>query len=403
MAENATILYFDPTEQQGRLVEIAADAIPEDIDPRWQNYGRLLLAKAEDFPYKVGEFTLLRAQEDGITRRKCIRIGKTALRAMEMEAGKPVALTSGILDRIYALGLGYETRAYFRSNRFKDMPAFRRAIGSPNRLPDNSFDRWSPNRFRQAAAEVEALKGGKPTEKDYLKYAETHTYFPGLRVIERLVGGIGSLNELLGYPDVKKWGDEDYINFGVHFVAVNGIEKFKTEAIDVLSNRKRGPGLTRIREYFGTWSKYKQNVLDKIAETESLIVDYRKQIETGDLPAKWAELSDEELLLRGSRMRVINRLAPELGEYEKNKTASLAQYKSFAPSFVYYAQKQEVAYLTEGEVEADAISVGLFNVIWPETPCYLPYIEVTDNELDKLRSSNNQAHAERWRARKRAA
>ncbi|HSW79192.1 MAG TPA: hypothetical protein VLG47_00260, partial [Candidatus Saccharimonadales bacterium] len=352
MAEQQSVFYFDagvPGEsgvRQGRLVELLADLPPDQIDPRYRRYGELLLAADKDFPFKPGDFDVLEPKEHGITREKCIEIGKIAVLAMAQEAGEPVALSRSILRRMYIMGLGIRPQAYtearFGFTGFKNLAAFKRAVGSPEGFVRNRYKNWSQARWSKAAAEVEAVVGGKPEEPDYRAYADAHPDFPNVDAIIRHAGGVGMLNELRGYPAVIRWGEEEYIEFGVHFIEVNGEDNFLVDAFNILASRQRGPGVSSIFRNFDSWEKYKQQVFDKIAWTQEKIASYRHKVASGDLPARWNELSDEVLLIRGAKMEVINRLAGGLDAREKQ---NIVINSNFAASLVRYAKEYNVRLL----------------------------------------------------------
>lgn len=393
-----TTYWFDASFEKGALItEAEAQQQIATGNTAIHHLGELLLC--EEFPFKKGDFPLLRAE--GVGREECIALGKIAVGAICEAADESPPLSLHMLGRLYILGLGIYPYTYYHGGRLRSFEELWRLTGSPEGHTFGRFDRWGVRQFRKLAENVEAQVGKKPTKVDYIAYAAEHPRSPGLGIINEKVDGVSRLNELIGYPAVKDWVDEDYIMFGVNFVEVNGTEKLTKATIDILSERQRGPSYSSLKVHFSSWENYKKLVQQHIIDTKLHVSRYRTAATSGDLPAEYAQLSDNELLQRGARFELINELAPDLSSEYKQVLANRSRADNFAASFAKLIARFNLPRVAAGVVELEAKRMGLDEFIWPRAARYRDHISVSDEELAERRRIHAKKHRQ-WKSRKAA-
>jgi hypothetical protein len=371
--------WFDT--QQGNLFEVSSDVEYSGINSRFVRLGQLLLAK--EFEFQRGDFPL-RPGGDW-DREQCEEIGKVAVSELITISGKPVQVTSRMFDRLYILGLGPSRKK--RDGLYGNQEELQAAIGSPIVYRRGVFDNWTPKRFQTEAAIIEARVGGKPGVEDYEAAAATGS-FPRRRIVTRLMGGHDSVSELLGYPNVAAMSDNDFIEYGRHYWMRNGVDKFIELGFTLVAQRERGPSVSAIQAQFGTIANFKGEVRQRILERKEKLETYRFQIAKGTLTESCAALPDDELLQRGARMELINKITPRLLPRSKRGLANCRKAEDFAETFIA-AVEDENKYVTAGFIETEAERLGLDRYIWPKPVYYndpsKDFIYVSDEELTQAR------------------
>ena len=183
---------------------------------------------AQEFSHQSDDFEPVDASD--WTRDRYVDVGIMALRAVEEVQGVEQPVTKEMLRRLFVLGLSPGPQAFFRGKqpRFDSMREFRQEIGAGTikGAAGHLFDDWSVGDFVSSAAQISAQVQRRPRHQDYAAFAGTRdpvgNFFPGEWVINSRFGGVAALNELLGYPDVRSWDIDDYIEYGVRVAEVNG-------------------------------------------------------------------------------------------------------------------------------------------------------------------------------------
>jgi hypothetical protein len=389
-------IFFDTAG--GGVMSLIDETVNDNIQSQLQpvTLGSLLLS--EHFPFQVGDYPV--EQVDGWTRQECLNLGSLALMAMKQETGEHIPINTQVLKRLHTLGLGPYPFTYIRAGgRFTDMRAYRAAVGSLRGERDNYAD-WTPQKIIERAREIDARVDGKPKNSDYSE-ARRKGDFPSRPTITRIVGGIGMLNEHLGYPDVPSWNDDDLINFGVHFVELNGVEMLKRASIDLLSSQSRGPSYSWIHVKFQGWGKYKEKVQEKIQARAAQLDRYRDYINNGTMPKESAELSDDELRHIGAVFDVLGTLFPDLPAIGKRKIARATSYDMLINAIKRFRGD---SLITAAELEVTAEYLGLFDDIFPKSYPYKEFITINDEDLEPIRIRKRaEVHDYSKRKRGRAA
>ncbi|HSW80396.1 MAG TPA: hypothetical protein VLG47_06475 [Candidatus Saccharimonadales bacterium] len=358
-------LLFDTVAVE--IVDAAELVEPWQDSDRFKSYGGLLLAADADFEFKPGDFTPKSARE--FDRGKCVGVCSKAVVAMAQVAGEPIPLSTTTLKRIYVLGLGPTPSAYYAwGNRFTSLADLKEAVGSPAGWERGKFNDWTINTFRAEAAKIEIAVGGKPSTKDYRAAAESGD-FPGLEVIERMIGGVNALNELLGYPDVNSMEKYDYLEFGKYVWEINGEDKFIVDTFDILASRDRGPTFRSIYKMFGSIGNFREAVRQRVDDRARRLELYRSQI--NDIHPGWyGNLSDDELLQRCTRLELTNAVAPKLHWREVFRLVDSRVAATTYSGLSAVASDQYPNLSTEMIIK-ESKRLGLHGYIWPEPPRYV--------------------------------
>jgi len=353
----------------------------------------------------VDEFTVARQEHEGPSRKwtrdELITLGSTVVNLLEKSGtGRPI--TKKMLEGLYSLGIGPQPENYLGTGKmFPTVQDFRDEIGAGKGYSRGRFETWTTEDFVGYGARVEHAIGRKPNQLDYRRFAEDHPEAPSVHIItSRLRGGLSELNERLGYPNTKTWTEDDYIDFGVRFIEVNGSELFKHGAILALSARRRGPGYASILRKFDSWDHYKTLVMGEYEERtlvheeerNSKLKCYRAMIDRQELPGEYAVLSDDQLLVYCARHALSLRVAPDMS---RSRRRAAVEAKSTSKYVKALLDAPGTDSLAVGEVELEASILGVYDDLWPMDG-YKGYIKVTREEIDDV-LKRRRATVRRWR------
>jgi hypothetical protein len=360
--------------QTGQTLELQGpDTVTDDIPPSAVSLSGLLHAR--QFDVQHGVYPLLEVND--WTPDRYLEFGKWVLQAIKIN-GEPRPLTETHLERLRLLGLSPPVKHFGRINDYKqliDAPL----AGDRTRLRAKFRDTTTLELIDQAAELAKTL-GRKPKRADYIKAGQTGNV-PTYREILRLVGSVNELNDLIGYPDYAKWEPEDFINFGTQFAAVNEPGFFIPLGFDLIGKKGRGPWARSTSLRFGTWLNYRQSVNDRIDEErqvrDSKLDLYKTMIKDGRLPQCFGE-PDKDLYAMAARYIVIQDCAPDMPEYLRLDTAQRGSSVLIRRLTKYNSE------LTPGYVEMVALSLNLFDDIWPEPPKY--YLRLSPKEVTEAKA-----------------
>jgi hypothetical protein len=305
----------------------------------------------------------------------------------EADPDNPSArITLKVLRRLYYLGLGPRPNDVFGPQKeFSTLRDFREEFGDKVGYSRGRFEAWTLKDFVNHAAAVERVVGGKPEFTDFERYARAHPGAPSRDIIQdRLAGGISELIEHLGYANARRWTEDDYLDFGVKFIEVNGKDLFGAAGIFALSAKRRGPGYGSIIRRFGLWDAYKDQVLQEYKERSSTLEQeraaklarYRTMIGNQELPPEYGSLSDDQLLLYGGRFVLSVRVAPSM-EVERRKSAAAATSHHYLKALLKAGAKHG---LTAADVELEASILNVYDDLWP-IDHHKTYLKVTPEEV----------------------
>lgn len=389
--------WFDETAK-GELIDERTAIVRQQGGNIVHHLGELLLAS--EFQYKSGDFP--QQPKRPWETEELLAAGGLAIRALE-DAGDMSTpdkrFTGERFNRLHILGVGPSRAPVTR--HFHSMAHFREALGIHEGRTDK-YSQWSPRQLEAYAFKVaRSLPSPRKLRRSDLEAMYAAGKGPSISFIENHFWSVGTMNEFLGYPDVHHWGVDEYIEYGVHVMLANGSDCLKRELLEVIAGRQRGPRSSTIRTHFGTMAQYRSQVHESLKRRQEKLSSYKRSITNGSLPAEYTELSDDELLQRGARFELINRLAPNISFNFKRTAANRRSADRFATSLATILAGFDLPAMSPGAIELEAREMALEAYIWPLLTRYKDYLYVTDSELTGVRDSN-QERLRRWRARQAA-
>ncbi len=369
----------------------------EDIVERLQDEALPNLLTADDFPTNGHNV----AKQPGTewTGAQYAALGAATLDLLE-RAGYERMINTRMLNRLYALGIAPLVRYFIGENRaFPTMQDYRATIGAAEvgYSTRGKFGSWTTSDYVAYAAVLEREVGGKPRAADYDRRSREDRNAPTISVLSGFFkGGVSELNEHLGYCNTKSWDQDDYVDFGAKYVEVNGAELLKHGGILVLSGQRRGPGYASIVRKFGSWDAYKTRVLAEYEERTqhtkqeraAKLSRYQTMLQAGALPAAYAKLSEDELLLYGGRHLVAQRAVPGAASYHRQNAAEAKSSQGFINALLRASQDNE---LTVGRIELEASVLGVYDDLWPMDQ-YKQFLRVTPEDIAEVNSRRNASH-----------
>ena len=273
-------------------------------------------------------------------------------------------VTSSVLSRAHTLGLGIGPEPIGR--HFDDLHEFRARLDVPHFSRDGAFKNWSTEDFvANASRLVSSLGGRKPNEGDYREWARVGNG-PGPNVIKSAMkGGLRKLNSHLGFPDIRSFEYDDFIDWGVRTMRVNEGQRLSTTSIAILSKRSCGPSDITIYKNFGNLPAFFDKVEDAYLDSEQ-----RRQEHAAELAATfdtlgvaqenaWTDAYKQQFT---ARYIVAQRCLPNA---PKEQLATLATNGpgTFTKSILHTNPE-----LTAGHIELLAVRLEVFDDIWPPYP-----------------------------------
>lgn len=317
--------------------------------------------KAETFEYESGDFPLLDTK--GWPREQYIAFGRWALDMVSAGEESP-NISRWHLSRLRIVGAGPSPK------NIGNFLEFKRDIGVPaNAIPNvaahRQFNEASDEEIIRIAVGYVRNLGHKITQTQYRKEAAAGNV-PTNERLNKAVGGIGNLNELAGYPNIRAWEDDDFIDFGVHFMQANSYDRslFTERTLNIVAARDKGPWPRVVYERFG-WNTFKQKVMEQVDRIEqervAKISRYRKETTTGILPAAYAALDDESLIYTAGLYKLAAACAPHASQHTLCKLATTKTKKTIEERF-----KAVSEHLNPGYIEMVGMSLGVLYDIYPE-------------------------------------
>lgn len=338
------------------------------------------LLETPDFPYKDGDFP--RVNGSGWTRDQLIGYGQHMLGLLTEQPDSTPPIRREHFRRLVILGVGPSIgRISFAD--FKD------AIGATpkgarpaaNRL---AFRNADLDVFRSTGMALVKKLGRKLTNETY-RAAIARNEVPSYERLQQIVGNVGELNDLLGYPNFEAWEAEDYVDYGLRYLHANTPEKFTVRGLTVVSRRDYGPWPKTANKFFHSWSGYKGAVMDEWARLESArntrLTSYRTSIEAGALPAEFSTLDNAGLLQAGGRYRLIAKCDPSM------KPDTVMRYTTFSPAVLATKMRERQQHISKAYIESVAQSMHILDDTYPEP--HDPRIIVTDEDIMALRLERN--------------
>jgi|GEM_PF-1514377 len=404
-----TEIWFDARGYEGHLLIGEVAVIPE---LEQSGIGDLIplqdILLSEELPVDPDRYRKHRVTE--WTAEDYLALGSVAFKVIQ-RADPALTLERSHLQRLYDAGIAPRPRSMIGNNKpFESISELRDKIDAPQRYrPKGMFDAWTTDDYVEHARNVAVFAGGKPKMDDYIRYAAEHPEAPTFGIIHlRLKGGISLLNEYIGYPDTNGWGCDEYLDYGIKVLEVNGLAAFNQTLFVALSRGKRGPSHDSITRAFGSWSAYKAKVIETAEERNAensenrarKIKSYHELIEKGGLPADYAELDEDLLIQRGARYVVMKELlrTAVVSEARQRTIIETQTPKAFV-SAVMRAQANSV--INAGHIEVTAEMLGVYDDLWTPDD-YRHYLKVDEDQLQATKRARAAAQ-QRFRMRSQPA
>lgn len=292
--------------------EAAADRIDEagpDIQPLAE------MLKAAEFPFKNGDFGP--AEHVTWSREELIIFGKwiIGLCHEDTESSQP-EFKRQYLERLHIFRL-CPSMTVFRTRFNQKLWQYRQAIESDPGKIDGRYDGWSIGDYTAYASRVATLLERKPRKTDYQNAGG-----PSPSLITARFGGVGALNELIGYPNVHAMEEDDYIEWGMKVMEANKERDFTKNIVSILSLREQGPSASSIATIFGNFTNFSQLIQirheterqQKAALQHEKYEEYERLKHSAKLPDTAAKLTEAEAATFIARFRVIAAFLPRRPE-----------------------------------------------------------------------------------------
>lgn len=311
----------------------------------------------------------------------CVAYGKW-LSGLIKSDDKDRHVTEAVIESAYRLGLGPYQKSLAGKFGGK-LWQFQDAIGENNSYARGRYSEWGTRDFVEYGRRVvRALHGKKPTTADFQRWFKNGKG-PSAAYIRRRVGGVDALQELLGFPNINDWAEEDYIEYGVRVIQANPEQKLTRNVFDELSKRKRGPSTRSIVNHFGTLSKYKEQITTEHtirSEVEKLTqrrtcAEYLSEINKGQLPIKLVESLDDteqptEFIRRVAKYKLIASIQSGM-----TPSAMLELSSRDTEVLVKRLVSDSEETLSPAKVEVKAEQLGVMDDMWPMEE-YLDYLKI---------------------------
>lgn len=320
------------------------------------------------------------------TREDYIAYGHWILRLLEESD------TSGLkedhLENLYFMNIGPLFIGRFRSH-FQTLYNYKREIGSPIGRSRGQFSGWATAEFVAYAQQIAKQLGRKPHESDY-DQAFNSGEGPSMTMLRLHFGSKAELDEYLGYPDIRGWDEEDFIDWGVRALRANSESGLTRGVINALSRKNHGPSTSTVINRFGTLSGFQVKVEERLRQEDEdrqmtkliKLERYRTMITNNTLPSSAANLSDDELLRVGAQRLIIERCAPDLNDSKKQHLALGSARRLVSELSRRYVR------LTAGDIENEAVVAGIFDDIWQ-----MDNQEILRVDLPRRRAPNRQRYS----------
>lgn len=279
----------------------------------------------------------------------------------------------------FAVGPGvYGVKSQFDG----DLWRFQEAIGSGAKRTLETYHEWTHYRLIEFAHALSKRLRRKPTEVDYERACEDLDA-PSFYVLRQTIGGIAKINELIGYPNIQDWNEEDYVNWGVKVMQANNGARPTARIMNVLSQRKRGPSPSIVYQKFKisyfqerVWERYGQVVEEDQVRTAERLSLY-------DETAVSTDISDQKKIAWIGKHELARALV-------RNKPNSYYDFLSRQPVNEFVKLIQRDTDLSLGHIELKAVSLGVYDDIWPPNTSWMRYLAVSEKELPFKRKGNKK-------------
>lgn len=308
-------------------------------------------------------------------------------------------VSSNVLRRAHNLGLGIGADPIGR--HFGTLHELRSRIDVPHFAPDRTYAHWTLENFVENASNLAAsIKWRKPEVSDYREWARLGNG-PGPSMIRALFrGGVTYINSSVGFPNIRAFEYEDFIDWGVRFMLTNNGKSIDTAVLMALSKRSCGPSEALIYKHFGAIPKfasivndnYRSETAEKNAHTADLLASFDELRPFSRIGVEsWGEERKKKFVAKLLLAKRCLPLAP------RNKIESIATNSS--AEFCRQISQTNPG-LSNAHIELIADGMGLFDDIWPPYPNDNKILRLTDTEYEKARLARIDSSAKTRAARR---
>jgi hypothetical protein len=201
------------------------------------------------------------------SREKHIKFGQWLMKAVPSSDKKEKQINEEILYAARRLGIG-PARSTIKFV-FGSLSNFYKESGILETHRIGTFEHWSEQDFINYIRRIGGQR--RPTRQHFDEMASQDTSNPsGSFMHERFLndGGFRGLLEKAGYPVIDLWVKDDFINWGVKFMASNQGVTPQALMLDFLSTKKMGPSAhTVIKKFDKKFRNFQEEVRKKYEES----------------------------------------------------------------------------------------------------------------------------------------
>lgn len=188
-------------------------------------------------------------------RESLIEYGQWLCALLQLQPDKTTPLSLQQFENASKLGLGPSTKVLVRV--LGGVRQLQQELGFHTPL---EFRLWSRDDYVRKGKRLAIRLGHRPTRNDLLA-AYGRKRFPSERELRGRFGSISNFHEFIGYPSVREWEEDDFLDWGIAFKRQNGpVKRIGKDALDFLSKAGRGPSDVTVIKKFGGLPKFDRRV-----------------------------------------------------------------------------------------------------------------------------------------------
>lgn len=352
---------FDPLE--GVLL-IGQPAIDTHLEAGGEAVPFAEVLDAKAFPYATRHYTPI---ERKCSPEQAIIYGTWALSVVqENNPGK--ALTTSHLRRVGSLGLGVSLRRI--ETLFEgSINNFQQAIGSPSVRLRRLTESWTTHdciNHARAVLKYVTKREGQPrklTATDFDQFRKDGKGPASATLFGRM--RLGHINGALGYPNVREWDRDDYIEWGTRFFKMNPDLCNIQAGLMVLSRLSRGPGPRAVERYVGSLDTFRRQSFRELRRQKEVRAERLKYCEKliadGHLDEDLRDAPEDRLLFESAKYLVHSHFVDKIQRKHRDLPLTLSDPDSFIRLIAKYGAPN----ITIGDVESAASILDVYDDLWP--------------------------------------
>ncbi len=195
-------------------------------------------------------------------------------------------------------------------------------------------------------------------------------------------GDLAALLEIAGFPNIRRWSEADFVNWGVKFMEDNDGLAPASFHFHALSKQSKGPSFRSIQNNFPDLETYQQKVIDSHqarfqewpAQRALLLEEVDDAVKNKDLPTQLISTAPTEMqrLRRALQYRIVEVCGIDMTSDVKQHIASMPTQTSFVLELLDSTPGLKVDQIMEA-----AKSIATNEALWP-TPPFLPSLKIVD-------------------------